>query len=94
MYTVYEIKLWHRGYDDYTTLENSFFGEVKLVKNADIDKYKYSGYGTGFDKRGTFSVANEFGRNVIIFGEIMSSSVHVDNKKKIFWFLVKVLHKD
>ena len=29
-----------------------------------------------------FSVANEFGRNVINFGVDTSSSVHVDNKKK------------
>ena len=50
--------MWDRGYDDYPTLENSFFGAVKLVKNADIDKYKYLGHGTGFDRRGTFSVGN------------------------------------
>ena len=25
------------------------FGAVKLIKNADQDKYKYNGYGTGFD---------------------------------------------
>ena len=31
------------------------FGAVKLTKNADFDKYKYSGYGIGFDRRGTFS---------------------------------------
>ena len=29
------------------------FGAVSLTKNADIDKYKYSGYGIGFD-RGIF----------------------------------------
>ena len=26
-------------------LENCLFGEVKLTKNADIDKCKYAGYG-------------------------------------------------
>ena len=36
------------------------FGAVKLVKNVDIDKYKYSGYGIRFDTHGTFSVANGF----------------------------------
>ena len=30
------------------------FGAVKVVKNADIDKYKYSGYGTGFDRHQLF----------------------------------------
>ena len=30
---------------DDPTLRNSFFGSIKLTKNADIDKYRYSGYG-------------------------------------------------
>ena len=37
------------------TLENCLFVAVKLSKNTDIDKYKYSGYGLGFDSRRTFS---------------------------------------
>ena len=39
---------------DYPTLENCLFGAVKLTKNADIDKYGYSGYGIGFDRHGRF----------------------------------------
>ena len=59
-------------------LENCLFGAVKLTKNADVDKYKYSGYGIGFDSRGSFSYpSGGDGRNVIIFGADMSSSVHV-----------------
>ena len=51
------------------------FGGIKLTKNADMDKYKHSGYGTGFDGKGTFSFpSGEFGCNVIIFGIDMSSS--------------------
>ena len=47
-----------------------FFGSVKLNKNADIDKYKYSGYGIRFDKGGSFSFSTGgFGCDV-------------DNKKK------------
>ena len=57
-------------------------GLVKLVKNVDIDKYKYSGYGIGFDRNGTFSVGNGFGKNAIMFAVEISSSVDVDNKKK------------
>ena len=57
------------------------FGEVKLVKNADIDKYKYFGYVIGFDRHGTFSTATGSGKNVIIFGVDMSSSVHFGNNK-------------
>ena len=64
----------------YPTLENCLFSSVKLTKNPDIDKYKYSGYGIGFDKRGKFSFSDEFGQNVIIFGADMSSSAHANNK--------------
>ena len=58
------------------------FEAVSLTKNNDIDKYKYSGCDIGFDRKGKFSVGNGFGRHCIIFGVDMSSSVHVDNKKK------------
>ena len=79
-----KINLWDRGYDDYPTLENSLFGAVKSVKNVDIDKCNYSEYGIGFDRHGTVSIGNEFGKNVIIFGVDRNSSVHVDKRKKIF----------
>ena len=59
------------------------FGAGKLTKNDDSDKYKYSGYGIRFDSRGTFShPSGGFGKNVIIFGADMSSSIHVNNKTK------------
>ena len=59
------------------------FGAVTLTKNADIDKYRYSGYGTEFDRRSSFSFpGGGFGQNVLIFGAEMSSSPHIDNKKK------------
>ena len=48
----------------------------------DIDNYKYIGYGSGFDRKGFFSVGDKVGRNVIIFGVDISSSPHIDNKKK------------
>ena len=51
------------------------------------DKYKYSEYGIGFDRRGTFSVGNGFGKNLINFGVDISSAVHVDNKKKVILIL-------
>ena len=51
-------------------------------KNADPDKYKYSGYGIGFDLRSEFSLPDgSMGKNVIIFGVDMSSSVRIDDKK-------------
>ena len=67
---------------NYPTLENCFLAAVKLTKNPDIDKYKYFGYGTGFERRGEFSFSDGFGQNVIICGADMSSSVHANNKTK------------
>ena len=65
------------------TLKNCLFGAVNLTKNADIDKYKYSGYEIGFDRRSNFSFpSGGFGQNILIFGADMSSSTHIDNKKK------------
>ena len=71
------------------------FGAVKLTKNADFDKYKYSGYGIGFDASGSFFLldGSRFGKIQIIFGAVMSWSVHVDNRKKDILILVKVQHK-
>ena len=58
------------------------FGAFRLTKSADIDKYGYSGYGIGFDRRGSFSfTGGRFGVNVIISEVDMSSAIHVDNKK-------------
>ena len=52
-------------------------------KNADIDKYGYSGYGTWFDRKSIFSFpGGGFGQNVLIFGADMSSSAHIYNRKK------------
>ena len=57
--------------------------QLRLAKNADIDKYGYSGYGIGFDRRSSFSFpGGGFGQNVLIFGVDMSFSAHIDNKKK------------
>ena len=39
---------------DYLTLENCLFGAVSLTKNADIDRFGYSRYGSGFDRHGNF----------------------------------------
>ena len=48
-----------------------------------FDKYGYSGYGIGFDRRSSFSFpSGGFGQNVLIFGVDMSFSAHIDDKKK------------
>ena len=64
-------------------LGNCFFGAVKLTKNADLDKYKYSDYGIGFAFGSEFLIADgSMGKNVIIFGDDMSSSVRIDGRNK------------
>ena len=68
-------------------LEYCLFVAVILTKNADIDKYKYSGYGIGFGRKGMFSVGNGFGRNCIIFAADMGFPVHADSKKKYILIL-------
>ena len=48
------------------------------------------GYGTGFDRKSSFSFpGGGFGQNVIIFGVDMRSSAHVDNSKKDILILGK-----
>ena len=81
IYIVYEITNDYKDVN-YPTLENCLFGSFKQTKNADIDKYGYSGYGIGFDRETSFSFDNDFGKNVIIFGVDMSSSKKIDNRKK------------
>ena len=71
------------------TLENYLFRAVSLTKNANINKYKYSGYSIGFDRRGSFSFGNAAGKSVIIFGVDMSSSTKIDNRKKDILILGK-----
>ena len=54
-----------------------------MTKNTDIDKYGYSEYGIEFDRRGSFTFpSGGYGQNLLIFREDMSSSPHINNKKK------------
>ena len=82
IYIVYWLGTSSSHTDD-PALQNCLFGAVTLTKNADIDKYGYSGYGIGFDKKSSFSFPDGgFGQNIWIFGVDMSSSVPFGNKKK------------
>ena len=80
IYIVFEISQ-NYSISSYPTLENCLFGAVSLTKNADINKYEYSGYGIGFDRHGEFSFGNGVGKNCIIFGADLSSSSPHDNNK-------------
>ena len=66
-YIVYELGASSSHIDD-PTLKKCLFGAVTLTKNADIDKYRYSGYGIGFDRKRNFSFADSgYGQNFKIF---------------------------
>ena len=89
IYIVYNLES-NLNYNPDFTLENCLFGGVKIAKNTDVDKYKDSGYGIGFDGKGVFTHATgSFGNSAIIFGVDMSSSVHIDNAKKEILILGK-----
>ena len=53
IYMVYEFGASTSDNND-PTLKNCLFGAVTLTKNADIDNYKYSGYGIEFDRISSF----------------------------------------
>ena len=77
VYIVYELGASSSNDSD-PTLKKCLFGAVTLTKNVDINKYGYSGYCNGFDRRSRFPFpGGEFGQNVLIFGVDMSSSTHI-----------------
>ena len=82
IYIVYELGASSSNNSN-TSIKKCLFGAITLTKNADIEKYGYSGFGIGFDRRSSFSFpGGGFGQNVLIFGVDISSSAHVNNKKK------------
>ena len=88
IYIVYELDKTY--VKTHPTLVNCLFGAVSITKNTDIDKNKYSGYGIGFDRTSVYLLPyGSFGRNVVIFGVDMNSSIHVDNKGKYILILGK-----
>ena len=82
IYIVYELA-GYSSHSDEPTPKKCLFGAVTLTKNADIDKYRYSYYGIGFDRKSSLAFpGGGFRQNVLIFGADISSSAHIDNKKR------------
>ena len=71
IYIVYKIGATTRNSHD-PKLINGLFGAVTPVKNSDINKFGYTGFGIGFD------------HNVLIFGVDISGSTHNDNKRRTY----------
>ena len=88
IYCVYEIQPISSSRYTTFTIQNALFGASQITKNADTSKYDYKGYGICFDEGGTFCnkvtedgcVHATMGRNAIIFGVDMSSSIHATNR--------------
>ena len=88
LYISYTLDSWSRHLNTDFTLVNFLFRSVELTENTDPNKYKYSGYGMGFDFRLKFLLTDgNVGKSVIILGADMSSSVHIDNKNKGIFIL-------
>ena len=51
LFIVYELDRWSQDLNTDFTLKDCLSGSVKLTKNVDPDKYKYSGCSIGFDSR-------------------------------------------
>ena len=82
VYIVYSLS--QKTINSDNVLKNCLFGAIKVTKpgdTTDTDKYIYSGYGLGFDSIGQFShPQGGMARNIIIFGVVLSNSVHATNK--------------
>ena len=95
IYCVYETQPISSGRDTTFTIQNALFGASQITKNADTSKYDYKGYGICFDEGGKFShkitkdgrVHTTMGRNAIIFGVDMSSSIHATNRANYIYVL-------
>ena len=79
LFVAYELDRWSQY------LKDCLLRAVIITKNADLDKYIYTSYGIRFNSRSEFSLTDgSIYKNVISFGVYMSSSMHIDNKKRYF----------
>ena len=83
VYIAYDLDAWPRNHSN-SKLKNCLFEAIYVLKNSDIEKYAYSGYGITFDSVGSWSFGNDFDRNVVIFYVDNSLSSHADDCKKSF----------
>ena len=72
-YIVYDLDAWSRYPFNNFKLKSCLFGSTNIVKNIDIEKWLYSGWGIAFDRAGLWNLGNDFARNVVIFGVDNSS---------------------
>ena len=58
LYIAYKLNIWSQDLNTEFSLKDCLFGAVKLTNNGNPNKYRYSGYGTGFDSHSLFSILN------------------------------------
>lgn len=77
LYTLYVVILWPYNLSVEFTIGNCLFGTVKLAKNADVDKYGYSGSCIGFDACSSFLLSNkkEMTEKMLLF--LLYMTVHL-----------------
>ena len=84
IYIIYKVGAFGSYIND-PTLKNGSFGAVALTKNADIDKYGYSGYGIGFDRKSSFTFPGDgMGQNALNFGAIWVLLLILIRRKKTY----------
>ena len=83
LYISYKLDTWSKDLSTDFTLGYLLLGAVMVTKNPETEKYGNSGYSTGFDSRSDFLCLDcSSGKSVIIFGDDMSTSAHIDNKNQ------------
>ena len=89
IYCVYKMDPIASTRDTSYTIQNALFGAIQITKDpTNNSKNNYKGYGLYFDERSNFSHTitqdgmqrNSNGKNVLIFGADMSSSIHATNR--------------
>ena len=87
VYIVYDSDAFPKNTTKIFKLKNCLLGATNIIKNSDKEKCVYSWYGITFDSAGSWSINNDFARNVIVFGVSDSSTSHSDNRKTNFLIL-------
>ena len=59
LYIFYELNMWPQDLNAEFTLKDCLFGNVRITKNADPNKYSYSGCEIEFDSRTVISLSND-----------------------------------
>ena len=89
IYCVYELQQISFLRDTSFTIQNALFGAMQIIKDpTNNSNNNYKGYGLCFDERSNFSYTitqdgrqrTSNGKNVLIFGADVSSSIHATNR--------------